>query len=79
MWNDALPGIGHACGHNLIAGASVGAGIGLYFMKEDSIRAGVDRFGELADKLTACHVVDSGDPDPWSLSGHCPVIAEFDL
>jgi amidohydrolase len=26
---DALPGIGHACGHNLIAGASVGAGIGL--------------------------------------------------
>ncbi len=33
----------------------------------------------LADKLTACHVVDSGDPDPWSLSGHCPVIAEFDL
>ncbi|MCK5329620.1 MAG: M20 family peptidase, partial [Candidatus Latescibacteria bacterium] len=26
---DALPGIGHACGHNLIAGAAVGAGIGL--------------------------------------------------
>src|ERR1051326_7934577 len=26
---DALPGIGHACGHNLIAGASVGAAIGL--------------------------------------------------
>jgi len=24
---DALPGIGHACGHNIIAGAAVGAGI----------------------------------------------------
>jgi amidohydrolase len=26
---DALPGIGHACGHNLIAAASVGAGLAL--------------------------------------------------
>lgn len=26
---DALPGIGHACGHNVIAGAGVGAGIAL--------------------------------------------------
>lgn len=26
---DALPGIGHACGHNLICTASVGAGLGL--------------------------------------------------
>lgn len=26
---DALPGIGHACGHNLIAAAGVTAGIGL--------------------------------------------------
>lgn len=26
---DALPGIGHACGHNAIAAAAVGAGIGL--------------------------------------------------
>jgi len=26
---DALPGIGHACGHNIIASAAVGAGIGL--------------------------------------------------
>src|SRR5690349_6362028 len=24
---DALPGLGHGCGHNLIAGASVGAGL----------------------------------------------------
>lgn len=26
---DALPGIGHACGHNVIAGAAVGAGLAL--------------------------------------------------
>ena len=26
---DALPGVGHACGHNMIAAAGVGAGIGL--------------------------------------------------
>ena len=26
---DALPGIGHACGHNMIASAALGAGIGL--------------------------------------------------
>jgi len=26
---DALPGIGHACGHNLIAAAAIGAGLGL--------------------------------------------------
>ena len=26
---DALPGIGHACGHNIIAAAAVGAGVGL--------------------------------------------------
>lgn len=26
---DALPGLGHACGHNIIAGSSVAAGLGL--------------------------------------------------
>lgn len=26
---DALPGLGHACGHNLIAASSVGAGLAL--------------------------------------------------
>lgn len=32
---DALPGIGHACGHNLIAAASLGAGLGLRRLEED--------------------------------------------
>jgi amidohydrolase len=32
---DALPGIGHACGHNMIAAAGVGAGIGLARIADD--------------------------------------------
>ncbi len=34
---------------------------------------------KLAKQLVDCYVIDSGDPDPWSLSDHCPVVAEFDL
>ena len=33
----------------------------------------------LAERLTNSYALDSGDPDPWSLSDHCPVVAEFDL
>jgi amidohydrolase len=32
---DALPGIGHACGHNVIAAAAVGAGIALAALADD--------------------------------------------
>ncbi len=32
---DALPGIGHACGHNVIAAAAVGAGLGLASVADD--------------------------------------------
>lgn len=32
---DALPGIGHACGHNIIAASAVGAGISLAGMAEE--------------------------------------------
>lgn len=32
---DALPGIGHACGHNVIAAAAVGAGLALAAMADD--------------------------------------------
>jgi amidohydrolase len=32
---DALPGIGHACGHNLIASSSVGAGLALSSVADD--------------------------------------------
>ncbi len=33
---DALPGIGHACGHNIIAAAAVGAGLGLAGVADDA-------------------------------------------
>ena len=33
---DALVGLGHACGHNLIAGAAVGAGFALAALKPRS-------------------------------------------
>jgi len=32
---DALPGIGHACGHNIIAAAAVGAGLALASLADD--------------------------------------------
>ena len=32
---DALPGVGHACGHNIIAAAAVGAGLGLAGLADD--------------------------------------------
>lgn len=32
---DALPGVGHACGHNLIAAAAVGAGVALAAVADD--------------------------------------------
>src|SRR5271166_1511376 len=33
---DALPGIGHACGHNIIAAAAVGAGVALAKVADDA-------------------------------------------
>ena len=33
---DALPGIGHACGHNVIAASAVGAGIGAAAVADDA-------------------------------------------
>jgi amidohydrolase len=32
---DALPGVGHACGHNIIAASAVGAGLGLATLADD--------------------------------------------
>ena len=36
---DALPGIGHACGHNLIAASALGAALALAPLAEQSARA----------------------------------------
>jgi endonuclease/exonuclease/phosphatase family metal-dependent hydrolase len=33
----------------------------------------------LAPSVSGCRAVDRGDPDPWSLSDHCPLLLELDL
>ena len=37
---DALPGVGHACGHNIIATSALGAGIGLLDVRSPRERVG---------------------------------------
>lgn len=49
---DALPGLGHACGHHLIAGSAVGAGIALA-AERDSLAGVVKVFG--------CPAEETGD------------------
>lgn len=34
---------------------------------------------ELAAQLVDCRTIDHGEPDPWELSDHCPVVADFEL
>lgn len=46
---DALPGIGHACGHNLIAGSALGAAVGLAELV-DELDATVIVFGTPAEE-----------------------------
>jgi amidohydrolase len=46
---DALPGLGHACGHNLIAAASVGAALGLAEVADD-IGVTVEVYGTPAEE-----------------------------
>lgn len=46
---DALPGIGHACGHNLIAGSALGAAVGLAGLV-DELNATVIVFGTPAEE-----------------------------
>src|SRR6478735_4360935 len=46
---DALPGLGHACGHNLIAAASVGAALGLAEVADD-VGVTVEVYGTPAEE-----------------------------
>jgi metal-dependent amidase/aminoacylase/carboxypeptidase family protein len=55
---DALPGVGHACGHNIIATAGLGAGIAL-----------VDQVAELGIRLTVL-----GTPAEEKYSGKVDLI-----
>ena len=51
VFSDALPDIGHACGHNLIATASVAAGLAAAeLMKRSSLRGKVVLFGTPAEE-----------------------------
>jgi amidohydrolase len=47
---DALPGIGHACGHNIIAASAVGAGIALAGLADD-IGATISIIGTPAEEV----------------------------
>ncbi len=53
---DALPGLGHACGHNLIACAGMGAGIGLAAAMED-LAGSVVVFGTPAEEAVGGKVI----------------------
>ena len=57
---DALPGIGHACGHNLIAAAAVGAGL--------SLAECLDRVGG--------EVLVIGTPAEETIGGKCVMVRE---
>ncbi len=53
---DALPGLGHACGHNLIACAAMGAGIGLAAALDD-VAGTIVVFGTPAEEAVGGKVI----------------------
>jgi amidohydrolase len=89
---DALPGVGHACGHNIIAASAVGAGFGLAGLADD-LGITVRVLGTPAEeggggKIT---MLEHGVFDdvhaammihPWSterLQGTCLAVSHFDV
>jgi amidohydrolase len=89
---DALPDVGHACGHNLIASAGVGAGIGLRSVA-DELGLTVHVLGTPAEEGGGGKVImlDAGVFDevnlammihPWSfdrLNSTCLAVDHFDV
>jgi len=89
---DALPGVGHACGHNVIAASSVGAAIGLARVADD-IGATVVVLGTPAEEGGGGKVLmlDAGAFDgldvammvhPWPsdrLEAQCLAVDHFDV
>lgn len=53
---DALPGVGHGCGHNILGATSIGAGIGLKSVM-DEIGGKVIVFGTPAEETSGAKVV----------------------
>ena len=89
---DALPGVGHACGHNIIAASAVGAGIGLAGLA-DELGLTIRVLGTPAEeggggKIT---MLEDGVFDdvhaammvhPWPtewLAGTCLAVSHFDV
>lgn len=89
---DALPDVGHACGHNIIAASAAGAGLGLAQVA-DELGLTVRVLGSPAEeggggKIT---MLDAGVFDdvhaammvhPWSqerLAGSCLAVSHFDI
>ncbi|HEY2215089.1 MAG TPA: M20 family metallopeptidase [Acidimicrobiales bacterium] len=89
---DALPDVGHACGHNIIAAAAVGAGLALAAVA-DSVGLSVRVLGTPAEEGGGGKVLmlDRGAFDgvhaammvhPWSverLTGACLAVSHFDV
>ena len=89
---DALPGIGHACGHNIIASAAVGAGLVLADMADD-LGLTVTVFGTPAEeggggKITmlnaglfdGVHAAMMVHPAPVDADRmHCLAVSHFDV
>ena len=89
---DALPGVGHACGHNIIAACAVGAGLALAAVA-DEIRLQVRILGTPAEEGGGGKIfmLDRGAFDgvhaammihPWPterLTGACLAVAHFDV
>jgi amidohydrolase len=89
---DALPGVGHACGHNIIAASAVGAGLGLARLT-DRVGITVRVLGTPAEEGGGGKVtmLDHGVFDdvhaammihPWPtdrLQGTCLAVSHFDV
>jgi amidohydrolase len=89
---DALPGVGHACGHNIIAASAVGAGLGLARVA-DQLGITVRVLGTPAEEGGGGKVamLDAGVFDdvhlammihPWPadrLEGTCLAVSHFDV
>jgi amidohydrolase len=89
---DALPGVGHACGHNIIAATAVGAGLALAAVADD-VGLTVRVLGTPAEEggggkvlmlergaFTGVHAAMMVHPWPSErLTGTCLAVAHFDV
>lgn len=89
---DALPGIGHACGHNIIASSAVGAGLALADLADD-LGITITVFGTPAEEggggkiamldagvFDGVHAAMMVHPSPGEADRmHCLAISHFDV